>query len=144
MGWGSYYCPERVHVKCTAVIITWTYRVSGQAEFRAGGHGYDNDEPKMRATFMASGPAFRKNFTGRPFDNVHVYPMISHVLDLKEPTSDVRPDQTTTDLDPLLTNRSEWAGSSGSGSGAEPYPVAHFRGVLSVVLLHAVARRLLL
>ncbi|XP_025420790.1 ectonucleotide pyrophosphatase/phosphodiesterase family member 5-like, partial [Sipha flava] len=62
--------------------------------FESGTHGYDNEDPRMRAMFMASGPAFRKNTTGQPFDNVHVYPLIANVLGLKEPASGVRPDRT--------------------------------------------------
>lgn len=111
----------------------------GKAAFESGTHGYDNEEPKMRAMFIASGPAFRKNTTGRPFDNVHVHPMITNVLGLKEPTSDVRPDRTTADLDPLMTDRSRWA-----GSGSAPCSAARFLGVLSAVLLPPVVRHLLL
>lgn len=59
--------------------------------FRAGTHGYDNDEPVMRALFMVSGPMFKKNFTAQPFDNVDLYPLISHLLALDETANYARP-----------------------------------------------------
>ncbi|XP_050055875.1 ectonucleotide pyrophosphatase/phosphodiesterase family member 5-like [Aphis gossypii] len=57
--------------------------------FRVGTHGYDNDDPQMRALFIGSGPMFKKKFTAQPFDNVDVYPLISHLLALKQ-TNDAR------------------------------------------------------
>ncbi|KAL4121158.1 hypothetical protein QTP88_013723 [Uroleucon formosanum] len=59
--------------------------------FRAGAHGYDNEDPQMRALFMVSGPMFKKNFTAQPFDNVDLYPLISHLLALDETANYSRP-----------------------------------------------------
>ncbi|XP_025204851.1 ectonucleotide pyrophosphatase/phosphodiesterase family member 5-like [Melanaphis sacchari] len=56
--------------------------------FKVGTHGYDNDDPQMRALFIGSGPMFKRNFTALPFDNVDLYPLISHLLALKQPTND--------------------------------------------------------
>jgi predicted AlkP superfamily pyrophosphatase or phosphodiesterase len=47
-----------------------------------GKHGYDNALPEMQATFYAWGPAFKKNMQIDAFENVHVYPLIAHMLGL--------------------------------------------------------------
>jgi predicted AlkP superfamily pyrophosphatase or phosphodiesterase len=48
----------------------------------AGEHGYDPAIPDMGATFYAWGPAFRHGVTIPAFENVHVYPLIAHILGL--------------------------------------------------------------
>jgi predicted AlkP superfamily pyrophosphatase or phosphodiesterase len=48
--------------------------------YSAGEHGYDNDNPEMRALFIAHGPAFRRGLVVPEFDNVDVYPLLAHVL----------------------------------------------------------------
>ena len=48
-----------------------------------GKHGYDPAFPDMHASFYAWGPGFKKNMTIKAFENVHVYPLIAHLLDLK-------------------------------------------------------------
>ncbi len=50
----------------------------------AGYHGFDPYKVKeMQATFIAWGPAFKQNKTIPSFDNVHVYPLIAHILGLQ-------------------------------------------------------------
>lgn len=48
-----------------------------------GKHGFDNKEVDMRASFMAWGPAFKKGMNIDGFENVHVYPLVAHILGLK-------------------------------------------------------------
>ena len=48
-----------------------------------GKHGFDNKEVDMRASFMAWGPAFKKGLTIDGFENLHVYPLVAHILGLK-------------------------------------------------------------
>lgn len=52
---------------------------------RPGGtHGYDPFEnPNMGAIFYIEGPTIKKNYQLAPFENIHVYPLIAHLLDLK-------------------------------------------------------------
>lgn len=45
-----------------------------------GAHGYDNDDPTMRALFVAHGPAFRPGVALPVFDNVDVYPLLAHLV----------------------------------------------------------------
>ncbi|MDX2235040.1 MAG: ectonucleotide pyrophosphatase/phosphodiesterase [Hyphomonadaceae bacterium] len=45
-----------------------------------GAHGYDPQHPDMGAVFVANGPSFRAGARVPPFDNVHVYPLLTHIL----------------------------------------------------------------
>ena len=45
-----------------------------------GEHGYDNDDPNMRALFVAHGPAFKRGLVVPEFDNVDVYPLLAKIL----------------------------------------------------------------
>lgn len=76
----------------------WTISTPlARARFRApllGSHGFDASLPEMRALFVAHGPAFRRGLTIPPFDNIHVYPLVAHVIG-------VRPERMDGDLDVL-------------------------------------------
>jgi predicted AlkP superfamily pyrophosphatase or phosphodiesterase len=52
-------------------------------ELPAATHGFDPALPLMRATFYAWGPAFKTNYKIRGFENIHIFPMISNILKLK-------------------------------------------------------------
>jgi predicted AlkP superfamily pyrophosphatase or phosphodiesterase len=45
-----------------------------------GAHGYDNEDPLMRALFIAEGPSFSSGVVAPPFPNVDVYPLLAHIL----------------------------------------------------------------
>ncbi|XP_072154700.1 ectonucleotide pyrophosphatase/phosphodiesterase family member 5 isoform X2 [Bemisia tabaci] len=47
-----------------------------------GVHGYSNEEPSMRAFFLAWGPLIKEDFNPEPFDNVDIQPLISCMLQL--------------------------------------------------------------
>jgi predicted AlkP superfamily pyrophosphatase or phosphodiesterase len=61
-------------------------RREGAAQFRAssspvgGAHGYDPQVQAMQGLFVATGPAFPRGRTVRPFENVHVYTMLCRIL----------------------------------------------------------------
>jgi predicted AlkP superfamily pyrophosphatase or phosphodiesterase len=57
-------------------------------EAQRGEHGYDNDDPKMRALFVAHGPAFRRGLVVPEFDSVDVYPLLTRVLGIKPAPND--------------------------------------------------------
>ena len=57
-----------------------------------GVHGYDNEYPDMRATFVAHGPVFRKHFNAPPFSNVEVYNLMTHILGLTPAPNDGKPE----------------------------------------------------
>ena len=53
-----------------------------------GAHGYDNTAPEMAATFIAYGPAFKKNTVIPAFDNVDVYPLLMKLIGVQALPSD--------------------------------------------------------
>lgn len=53
-----------------------------------GEHGYAPEDPTMHSVFVASGPAFRSGVVLAPFDNVDVYPLLAHLLDVKPAAND--------------------------------------------------------
>ena len=53
-----------------------------------GEHGYDNDDPQMRALFVAHGPAFKHGLVVPEFDNVDIYPLLTHVLGIEPRPND--------------------------------------------------------
>ncbi len=78
----------------------WT--VSSHARYdrspsRAGGgeHGYDNTLPEMGALFVASGPAFKSGLLVKPFQNIHVYDLMAHILGLRPAPNDGSLDSTS-------------------------------------------------
>jgi len=59
-----------------------------------GEHGYDNDDPNMRALFIAHGPAFKQGLTVDAFENVNVYPLLTHLLGIHPEPNDGDPKVT--------------------------------------------------
>jgi alkaline phosphatase D len=53
-----------------------------------GAHGYDNRNSDMYAIFYAAGPAFKKGYTLKEFNNVDIYDLICKILDLKPAKND--------------------------------------------------------
>jgi predicted AlkP superfamily pyrophosphatase or phosphodiesterase len=51
-------------------------------------HGYDNQDPLMHATFIASGPAFKKKLMAEPFDNIEIYGLLACALKIKPANTD--------------------------------------------------------
>ena len=49
---------------------------------KGGTHGYDNQLKSMHALFIANGPAFKKGIKVPPFENVNIYPLICHILNI--------------------------------------------------------------
>ena len=68
-----------------------------------GKHGFDNHHPEMRATFIAWGPAFKKGITIDGFENVHIYPLVAHILGL--PIDEKKIDGNFKVLAPILKNK---------------------------------------
>ena len=80
-------------------------------QVKRGAHGYDPELVSMRATFIATGPAFARGRVIAPFENVDVYPMLARLLgltpqpgdgatDLLERVSPVRQDGSVPRPDP--------------------------------------------
>lgn len=89
--WRSNEVPKRLHYGTNPRVHNFVIEaqkgyslVSKTSQHVKGGtHGYDNKEKDMQAIFYAKGPAFKINKTVKSFQNVSVYPLIAHILDLQ-------------------------------------------------------------
>ncbi len=49
-------------------------------------HGYDvKNNSDLAAIFIASGPSFKSGVIIEPFENIHIFPLISHLLSIQAP-----------------------------------------------------------
>lgn len=69
-------------------ITTAEYLARRQGKVAIGEHGYDNADPRMRALFIAHGPAFQQGITVPVFPNVDVYPLMTHLLGIPAAAND--------------------------------------------------------
>lgn len=51
-------------------------------------HGYDNYAPEMQAIFYAAGPSFKQHVELPPMENVNLYQIIAHLLNIKPAVND--------------------------------------------------------
>ena len=99
--WNKAQMPPRLHygsnarippIVCVAddgwLIETQEYLERPKHHISAGEHGYDNADPKMAALFVAHGPAFKRGYVVPEFDNVDVYPLLTHILGIKPEPND--------------------------------------------------------
>ena len=63
-----------------------------------GEHGFAPEDPTMRSVFVANGPAFRRGVVLAPFDNVDIYPLLAHLLDVTPAANDGDLSSTTAAL----------------------------------------------
>lgn len=81
--------PPIIAVAADGWSISTRDRIESNPErFDGGNHGFDNDLPSMRATFVAKGPAFRRGVAVAPFDNIHIYELIAAILGLDPAPND--------------------------------------------------------
>ena len=70
----------------------WTATTRREAAEREhvslGEHGYPPERESMRAIFLADGPAFRDGVVVEPFQNIHIYALLAHVIGLKPAPND--------------------------------------------------------
>ena len=94
--WKSNEVPERLHYGSNPRILdlvivadsSWSVVLKKDKKVGKGAHGFDNDNKDMHAIFYACGPAFKKNYVSPTFENVDIYPLISHILGLKPAKTD--------------------------------------------------------
>lgn len=56
--------------------------------YSKGTHGYDPQNTDMHGIFYARGPAFKQGYSQESFENVNLYPLIAHILNLKPAQTD--------------------------------------------------------
>ena len=94
--WKSEMVPERLHYGTNErtldfVVVadsSWGLVPSADKRVGFGAHGYDNDNKDMHAVFYAYGPAFKENYVSPAFNNVDIYLLISHILNLQPASVD--------------------------------------------------------
>jgi predicted AlkP superfamily pyrophosphatase or phosphodiesterase len=77
--------------------LGWEITTHARYEVRKpgpGAHGFDNTALPMGATFIAAGPAFRTGYTSPPFQNIHVYELLCHILGIVPAPNDGSLDST--------------------------------------------------
>lgn len=91
--------PERYHFKNhyripeIIMIADPGYSITNRSFYETRGllaatHGFDNQSEDMRTFFAAKGPAFKNGEMVEPFESVHVYELMSHILKLDPAPND--------------------------------------------------------
>ncbi len=103
--------PERYHLKNHRrvpdliviaepgyTLLNESYKDRFLNSLPAATHGYDNAEKAMHAFFAAHGPAFKSEEVIPPFQNIHIYELMSHLLGVKPAPNDGTLDSVRTVL----------------------------------------------
>ncbi|NTV83673.1 MAG: alkaline phosphatase family protein [Bacteroidales bacterium] len=61
----------------------WQYSLTDKVPRSAGAHGYNPYNTDMHAIFYAKGPAFKAGYKHPTFENINLYPLICHILNIK-------------------------------------------------------------
>lgn len=75
----------RKHIRIPDILIVadegWSLMPLGHGSYNPkGSHGYDNTLDNMKAIFIANGPSFKSGYKRDEFENIHIYPLIAHIL----------------------------------------------------------------
>jgi predicted AlkP superfamily pyrophosphatase or phosphodiesterase len=93
--------PERLHFRASERItpvvgiadVGWSVSSRSYFErytdrFVGGSHGYDPETEPMGSIFIGAGPAFKAGVTVPPFQSIHVYSLLCHILGLSAAPND--------------------------------------------------------
>ena len=72
--------PEIVAVADEGWLVTTRGPAAIRSRLTRGAHGYPPETPSMQAIFLARGPAFRRGVVVPPFQNIHLYALLAHLL----------------------------------------------------------------
>ncbi len=94
--WKHGQLPERLHygtnIRTQDISLVadpgWTIATTKHPDAEQGAHGYDNDLKDMHAIFYAAGPAFKSDYVHPTFENVNLYILMAHILDLSPASTD--------------------------------------------------------
>jgi predicted AlkP superfamily pyrophosphatase or phosphodiesterase len=81
--------PERLHyskndrIAPIVAIADEGFVMNTITQTLKGNHGFDNLVEAMRAIFLARGPDFKQNFQLDKCNNVDVYPLLCHLIDME-------------------------------------------------------------
>ena len=89
---GFEYIPQNKSWGSIQVVVDKGYYFSRQSGIdkkieknhsNFGQHGFDPVNKEMHGIFYANGPAFKKGHNIRSFKNIHIYPIMCHILGLQ-------------------------------------------------------------
>ncbi|MBL7103053.1 MAG: alkaline phosphatase family protein [Bacteroidales bacterium] len=89
--WKSGEVPEKFHYgtnpRTLDIVVvadsSWSVVLNNERQVGNGTHGFDNNNKDMHTIFYAYGPAFKENYVSPSFENVDIYPLITHILELE-------------------------------------------------------------
>ena len=93
--------PDRFHLKDhyrvpdLLMVADVGYTINTRAYFESrenypsgGAHGFDNQASEMHALFVAKGPDLKEGFRMKAFENVHLYELMAHLLQVQPAKTD--------------------------------------------------------
>lgn len=81
--------PEIIVIADIGYTITTNTRLDNFiSSLPSATHGYDNREPEMFGIFLAGGPDFRNGLQTEPFENIHIYELMSRLLNIEPAPND--------------------------------------------------------
>jgi hypothetical protein len=80
--------PEVVAVADEGWLVTTRGIRALRSRYIRGAHGYPPETPSMQAIFLARGPAFKKSVVVPPFQNIHLYELLAHLLGISPARND--------------------------------------------------------
>ncbi len=78
-------CNEMIYPVIIAADLGWQVKANAltkkdSVNFDHGNHGFDNHQMDMQGILIASGPAYKTNYTSGTLKNIDIYPMLCKVL----------------------------------------------------------------
>ncbi|KXJ29212.1 Ectonucleotide pyrophosphatase/phosphodiesterase family member 5 [Exaiptasia diaphana] len=86
--------------------LGWALVKTDQKYFYKGNHGFSTEHKSMGGLFIGRGPAFREGYTREGLDNVHLYPLMCHLLGVHPRPNNGSLDETKDLLKPAFFERS--------------------------------------
>ena len=87
-----YRIPEIIMIADVGYTIT-TRPFFEERGVIAGNHGFDNMAPEMHTFFAAKGPVFKQGEVVPPFESVHIYELLTNILNLEPAPNDGNADE---------------------------------------------------
>jgi type I phosphodiesterase/nucleotide pyrophosphatase len=80
--------PEIVAIADEGWVVTTHGLAAIRSRIARGAHGYPPETPSMRAIFLGRGPAFKQGAVVAPFQNIHLYALVAHLLRIRPAPND--------------------------------------------------------
>ncbi|REL24788.1 alkaline phosphatase family protein [Rhodohalobacter sp. SW132] len=89
----EYHFSNHYRIPEIIMIADVSYTITSRSFYEnrgivAGTHGYDHQAPEMATIFYASGPDIKTGETIAPFQSVHLYELMAHLLNMEPAEND--------------------------------------------------------